>query len=75
MILKTIETKDKYPNGNFKYIETRAIISPMWIALYPNHRISDDGTLWIRIGVNKKFRPDGELQWELKYSDTGNIVK
>ena len=75
MLISKKEVREKYPNGNFKYIETIGIIAPMWISQYPNHRIAPDGTLWIRVGVNKKFRPNGKLQWELKYDDHGNIVK
>jgi hypothetical protein len=75
MILSREEIIEKYPSGNYKYIETRAVISRMWITQYPNHRVADDGTLWIRIGVNKKFKPDGSLAWEIKYDDCGNVVK
>jgi len=75
MILSKREITEKHPNGNYKYIETIAVISSMWIAKYPNHRIAPDGTLWIRVGVNKKFRPNGELEWEIKYNDCGNVVK
>ena len=75
MILSKQEIIEKYPNGNFKYIETRAVISKVWLPKYPNHRVAPDGTLWIRIGVNKKFKPDGKLQWEIKYDDCGNVIK
>jgi|GEM_PF-6929932 len=75
MILSKKEIVEKYPNGNIAYVETRAVISPLWIALYPNHRIAPDGTLWIRTGVNKKYGPDGKLRWEIKYDDCGNMVK
>lgn len=74
MILEKKEIIEKYPNGSFKYIETMARIAPMWVAKYPNHRIACDGTLWIRIGVNKKFNPYGSLRWELEYDDCGNMV-
>lgn len=75
MILSSQEIIEKYPNGNIAYIETRSVIAPIWIAKYPNCRISSDGTLWIRTGVNKKFNPNGKLQWEIKYDNCGNIVK
>ena len=75
MIISKQEIIEKYPNGNISYIETRAIISPMFISEYPNHRIASDGTLWIRVGVNKKYNPDGKLRWEIKYNNCGNIVK
>lgn len=75
MIVSKQEIVEKYPNGNFKYIETRAVISPVSIAKYPNHRIANDGTRWVRIGVNKKFNPDGKLAWEIKYDNCGSVVK
>lgn len=75
MILSKKEIIEKYPNGNFKYIETIATVSRMWIALYPNHRISPKGEFLVRIGVNKKFRENGKLEWEIRYDDCGNIVK
>ena len=75
MLLSKQEIIEKYPNGDFKYIETRAIVAPMWISQYPNHRINDNGDLMVRIGVNKKFKPNGKLEWEIKYDDHGNIVE
>jgi hypothetical protein len=75
MILRKKEIVEKRQNGKIKYIETRAVISPMWIARYPNHRQAPDGTLWIRVGVNKKFRSNGKLEWEIKYNDCGNVVQ
>lgn len=75
MILSKKEIIEKYPNGKIKYIETIAVIARMWLPQYPNHRIAPDGTLWIRIGVNKKFKPDGHLEWEIRYDGCGNIVE
>ena len=75
MILSSQEIIEKYPNGNISYVETKSIIAPMWIAQYPNHRQAEDGTLWIRTGVNKKYNLDGKLRWEIKYDNYGNIVK
>lgn len=75
MILSKKDTIEKYPNGNIKYIETIGVIAMIWISQYPNHRISPDGTRWVRIGVNKKFKPNGKLQWEIKYDDHGNVVE
>ena len=75
MILSKKENIERYSNGNIKYIETIAIISPIDRAKYPNHRIAPDGTLWVRIGGNKKFHKNGKLEWELKYDDHGNRVK
>ena len=45
LIMKNIE---RFENGNIPYIENIEVISPFWQGLYPNRRISDDGTLWIR---------------------------
>lgn len=75
MILREQEIIERYPNGQISYIETRAVIAPLWIGKYPNHRRADDGTIWIRIGVNKKYNPDGTLRWEIKYNNCGNILK
>ena len=75
MILRKQEIIEKHPNGKISYVETRAIIAPISRALYPNHRTSPDGTLWIRIGVNKKYNRDGKLMWEIWYDDHGNKVK
>ena len=75
MILSKKEIIEKYPNGKISYIETRAVIAPISVAMYPNHRISSDGTIWIRVGVNKKYNQNGELRWEIKYNDVGSIVK
>jgi hypothetical protein len=75
MILKKEEIIEKYPNGKISYIETRAIIAPMFLAIFPNHRIAEDGTFWIRTGVNRKFNSDGKLRWEIKYNDNGDVVK
>jgi hypothetical protein len=74
-ILEKKEIIETHSNGKIKYVETKAIIHPIWIALCPNHRINDDGKLMIRIGVNKKFRFNGDLEWEIKYDDFGNVVK
>lgn len=74
MLLRKKEIIEKYPNGKIRYIETRGIVAPMWRSQYPNQRVATDGTIWVRIGVNKKFRPDGKLEWEIKYDDHGNVV-
>lgn len=74
MILSQEDIVERYPNGNIAYIETRAVIAPLWIAQYPNHRITPDGKLWIRIGVNKKYSPDGKLRWEILYDNCGNMI-
>jgi hypothetical protein len=52
MIFKKEKIVERHPNGNIAYVETRATISPLWIARYPNRRTAPDGTLWIRIGIN-----------------------
>lgn len=75
MILSKQEIIEKYSNGNISYVETRGIIAPIWIAKYPNRRITNDGTIWIRIGVNKKYNNDGKLRWEIKYDSCGNVIK
>lgn len=75
MIVSKQETIKRYPNGNISYVETKAIISPIYALKCPNHRISSDGKLWIRVGVNKKYNPEGKLRWEIKYDDCGNVVK
>ena len=75
MILSEKEIIERYPDGKISYVETVAVIAPMWKAIYPNRRITPDGTLWIRVGVNKKYAPNGKLRWEIKYDDCGNVVK
>lgn len=33
-----------------------------------------NGDIWVRVGVNKKFRENGKLEWEIMYDDHGNVV-
>ena len=66
---------ERFENGNISYIENIEVISPFWQGLYPNRRISDDGTLWIRTGKNQKFNADGSIRWEIEYDEFGEIVK
>lgn len=69
------EIIEKFPNGNLKYIETIGIIPPIFSPLYPNSRIAPDGTIWCRIGWNKKFKENGKVQWDILYDQNGNILK
>lgn len=75
MILSTREIIERYPDGRISYVETRAVIAPLWIAKYENRRKSPDGTLWIRIGSCRKYNSDGTLRWELLYDNDGNLIK
>lgn len=75
MILTKIKIVETYPNGKIKYVETICTISKLWAALYPNRRVSNDGTFWIRTGANEKFDRNGNLRWRLMYDEFGNIKK
>ncbi|KKN74627.1 hypothetical protein LCGC14_0388290 [marine sediment metagenome] len=75
MKLSKKEIVERYPDGKISYIETRAVIAPLWAGEYPNRRVSTDGIMWIRVGVNKKYNPDGSLRWEIKYDNYGKMVK
>jgi len=75
MILLEIKIVEKYKNGKIKYTETIAEVSNLWIALYPNVRINKDGKLHIRIGENKKYKLNGEIEWELYFDNFGNLIK
>ena len=75
MILNQTDIIERYPNGKLKYTETRAIIAPLFVAQYPNRRKDDEGRLWIRVGANKKFSPSGKLEWEINYTQNGDVLK
>lgn len=74
MILSQNQTIETHPDGSVSYMETKAVIAPMWQQLYPNRRTADDGTMWIRTGVNRKYKPDGSIEWEINYDENGNVI-
>ena len=74
MIQNITEKKEYYPNGNLKYIETIGIVSPIFLPLYPKCKLGDDDKYRVRIGVNRKFKLNGRIEWEIKYNDNGEVV-
>ena len=74
MINNIKENKEYREDGSLMYEETIGVISPIFLPLYPNNRVSPDGIYWVRIGYCRKYKPNGKTQWEIMYDNFGNIM-
>ena len=75
-MLNDIKTNKEYRNdGTLMYEETIGIVPPIFSPLYPNVRIAQDGTIWVRIGICRKYKSNGKTQWEIIYDNFGNIIR
>lgn len=75
MILETKEVKEFHKNGQLEYLTIYATIAPMWINSYGNIINFYDGTKRIRQGVTQRFWDNGQLNWQLEYSESGKLIK
>jgi len=76
MIIERINRNEVDKNGVLRYEETRGIIEPMFLNNYTNYRVEGEGSkCWIRIGWNRRYWPNGQLNWEMKYDDKGEVIK
>lgn len=75
MILKTKELKEFHENGQIEYSTIFAIIAPMWSHLYENVICFNDGTQRIRQGLTQRFWNNGQLNWQMEYSENGKLLK
>lgn len=74
MIIDIITNQDFHKNGTLAYIETFAVIDPKFHEMYFNTREDKNGRISIRIGLNAKFRDDGQIVWKIIYDKSGNII-
>jgi len=75
MDLITTTNKEFHENGKLAYIETIAIIPPLFKSLYQNQRITKEGIIFIRIAQQAKYFNNGQLAWIMNYDDKGNYIK
>jgi hypothetical protein len=74
-MLTGIKTNKEYRNdGTLIYEETIGIVPPIFAPLYSNSRRAEDGTILVRIGTCRKYKPNGKTEWELIYDNFGNII-
>jgi len=68
--------KEFYPNGQLRYeetiVEVPANVNPFY---FPNSRIRDNGSKYIRVGWCKKYHKNGQLFWGLKYNNAGDVIE
>jgi len=67
--------KEYHKNGQLAYIVTIKIITKVESLTMSNHRIHNDGTLWIRVGLNAKYYDNGQVNWKLEFNDVGSLIK
>jgi antitoxin component YwqK of YwqJK toxin-antitoxin module len=75
MILETNEVNDYHENGQLQYRTVFATIAPMWVHLYENKISFDDGTQGVRQGLTQRFWDNGQLNWQLEYSENGELIQ
>lgn len=74
MFLSVDERIDRRDSGLVDYVETIAIIRPEYTHLFDQRRTHPDGYAWVRIGRNAKYLPNGKLQWEMYFNNSGQRV-
>lgn len=72
-----MENKEYHANGNLAYIETIKTISEAEYKTgkYPNCRVSDNGVIWVRVGLNAKYHANGIMAWGMQYDDYGSLTQ
>ena len=75
MILETKEVKEFHKNGQLQYMTTFATVAPMWSHLYENIICFPDGSQGVRQGITQRFWNNGQLNWQLEYSENGNVIQ
>jgi len=75
MFVTTKENKEFHKNGTLAYIETIAILNPLFVQTYERRIVKQDGSEFIRIGLHAKYFDNGQLAWKLEYNDLGNLIK
>lgn len=67
--------KEYHENGSPSYIETVAIIPPLFLNLYRKVSVTKEGVHWIRVGKCQKIHDNGIIAWTLNYDEKGNVIK
>ena len=73
-LIKTTN-KEYHENGSIKYIETIAVIPPLFSVLYSRGCVGFDGVHRIRVGKCQKSHDNGVVAWTLNYDDKGDVIK
>lgn len=68
------EIKEYHNNGQLAYEETIAVLLPMFAPLHSNRRTHPDGYDLVRIGTQTKWFDNGQMAWQLSYSETGDYL-
>lgn len=65
MVKRTYTNNEYHRNGLLSYTETIAELEKGHS--FDNTRIAQNGTEWMRIGLNAKYREDGTQQWRIDH--------
>lgn len=72
--METKEYKEYHENGQLSYKEKRVYLHKDTEFLYDNRIQGDNGSCFIRTGVQAKYHDNGVLAWKLTRDNLGNVV-